>query len=155
ELIATARQFIETGKSAGYAWRSALREAIDALRALDDPRMAERADDLLDLESRVLSVLGGALASAAPQLPSDSILIANELLPSHLVALDASTLAGICLAAGGATSHVAIIAAAMDIPTLVAAGPAALRIPTGTSVVLDAESGWIYIDPPHMHVELS
>jgi multiphosphoryl transfer protein len=50
---------------------------------------------------------------------------------------------------------VSIIAAAMDIPTMVAAGPEALRVPTGTTVVLDAEAGWLYIDPPRMHVELT
>ncbi|HEY2403421.1 MAG TPA: phosphoenolpyruvate--protein phosphotransferase, partial [Steroidobacteraceae bacterium] len=118
------------------------------------PRMAERADDLLDLETRVLSALTGTVA-AGPSFPPETILIANELLPSQLVALDNTKLAGICLAAGGATSHVSIIAAAMDIPTMVAAGPEALRVPTGTTVVLDAEAGWLYIDPPRMHVELA
>jgi phosphocarrier protein FPr/phosphocarrier protein len=154
DLVDGARRLIESGKSAGYAWRAVLHDGIEALRALNDPRMAERADDLLDLESRVLSALSGHSA-AGPELPPESILIASELLPSQLVALDASKLAGICLAAGGATSHVAIIAAAMDIPTLVATGPAALRVATGTPVVLDAEGGWLYIDPPRVHVELA
>jgi phosphoenolpyruvate-protein phosphotransferase len=154
DLVEGARRLIDSGKSAGYAWRAVLRDGIEALRALNDPRMAERADDLLDLESRVLSALSGK-TTAGPALPTESILIANELLPSQLVALEGSKLAGICLAGGGATSHVAIIAAAMDIPTLVATGPAALRIATGTPVVLDAEGGWLYIDPPRMHVELA
>jgi phosphoenolpyruvate-protein phosphotransferase len=155
DLAATALGLIDRGKSASYAWRSALREAIDALRALDDARMAERADDLLDLESRVLAALGGNTMPSAPDVPPESVLIANELLPSQLVALDSANLAGISLSTGGATSHVAIIAAAMDIPTLVATGPEALRIPTGTPVVLDAENGWLYVDPPRVHVELA
>jgi multiphosphoryl transfer protein len=154
DLIAGARILIETGKSAGFAWRAVLRTAIEQLRALSDPRMAERADDLLDLETRVLSALNGQTA-AGPDFPPESILIANELLPSQLVALDSTNLAGICLAGGGATSHVSIIAAAMDIPTMVATGPGALRIPTGTPVVLDAEAGWLYIDPPRTHIELA
>jgi phosphocarrier protein FPr/phosphocarrier protein len=154
ELVDGAHTLIEQGKSAGFAWRSVLRVGIDQLRALNDPRMAERADDLLDLETRVLSALTGT-AAAGPNFPPETILIANELLPSQLVALDSTKLAGICLAAGGATSHVSIIAAAMDIPTMVAAGPEALRIATGTTVVLDAEAGWLYIEPPRMHVELA
>jgi multiphosphoryl transfer protein len=154
ELVAGARALIEKGKSASYAWRAVLGDGIAQLRALNDPRMAERADDLLDLETRVLSALSGHTA-AGPDFPPESILIANELLPSQLVALDNTKLAGICLAAGGATSHVSIIAAAMDIPTMVATGPGALRVPTGTPVILDAEAGWLYIDPPRMHVELA
>ncbi|MFL6605172.1 MAG: phosphoenolpyruvate--protein phosphotransferase [Steroidobacteraceae bacterium] len=154
DLVEGAHRLIESGKSAGHAWRAVLREGIEALRALNDPRMAERADDLLDLESRVLSALSGH-TSAGPALPAQAILIANELLPSQLVALDSTKLAGICLAAGGATSHVSIIAAAMDIPTLVATGPAALQVATGTPVVLDAEGGWLYIDPPRVQIELA
>jgi multiphosphoryl transfer protein len=154
ELIAGARSLINQGKSAGYAWRAVLRTGIEQLRALNDPRMAERGDDLLDLETRVLAALNGQTA-AGPDFPPESILIANELLPSQLVALDNTKLSGICLAAGGATSHVSIIAAAMDLPTMVATGPRALRIPTGTPVVLDAEAGWLYIDPPRMHIELA
>ena len=154
ELVGGARALINQGKSAGYAWRAVLRNGIEQLRALNDPRMAERADDLLDLETRVLAALTGHTA-AGPDFPPESILIANELLPSQLVALDNTKLAGICLAAGGATSHVSIIAAAMDIPTMVATGPGALRIPTGMPVVLDAEAGWLYVDPPRMHVELA
>jgi phosphocarrier protein FPr/phosphocarrier protein len=154
ELIAGARVLINQGKSAGHAWRAVLRTGIEQLRALNDPRMAERADDLLDLETRVLAVLNGH-AAAGPDFPPESILIANELLPSQLVALDNTKLAGICLAAGGATSHVSIIAAAMDIPTMVATGPGALRIPTGTPVVLDTEAGWLYVDPSRMHIELA
>jgi len=154
ELVDGARALIHKGKGPGYAWRAVLREGIEQLRALDDPRMAERADDLLDLETRVLSALSGT-STAGPVFPPETILIANELLPSQLVALDNTKLAGICLAAGGATSHVSIIAAAMDIPTMVATGPEALRVATGTTVVLDAEAGWLYIDPPRMHVELT
>ncbi len=154
ELVDGARILINQGKSAGYSWRAVLRVGIQQLRALNDPRMAERADDLLDLESRVISALTGA-AEAGLRFPPETILIANELLPSQLVALDNTQLAGICLAAGGATSHVSIIAAAMDIPTIVATGPEALRVPTGTTVVLDAEAGWLYIDPPRIHVDLA
>jgi multiphosphoryl transfer protein len=154
ELAAGAGDLIDGGKSAGYAWQTVMHDAIERLRALSDARMAERADDLLDLESRVLTVLGGH-SVAAPDLPPDSVLIAHELLPSQLVALDRAKLTGICLAAGGPTSHVAIIATAMDIPMLVAVGQGALRITTGTPVVVDAESGWLYRDPPRMHVELA
>jgi phosphocarrier protein FPr/phosphocarrier protein len=154
ELVDGANALIQQGKGAGYAWRAVLSGGIAQLRALNDPRMAERADDLLDLETRVLSALSGT-TSVAPSFPPETILIANELLPSQLVALDNTKLAGICLAAGGATSHVSIIAAAMDIPTMVATGAEVLRIPTGTTVVLDADAGWLYTDPPRVHVDLA
>ena len=147
ELTARATTLIAEGASAAYAWRRAIRDNIEALRALDDPRMAERVDDLLDLERQVLLALAGNAGAAIQQLPPDAILVAGQLLPSQLVALDATRLMGICLAAGGATSHVSILAAAMGIPALVAIGPAVLRIVEGTPLLLDAEGGLLHVDP--------
>src|SRR5260221_2258794 len=73
-------------------------------------------------------------------------------MPSQLIALDSSRLAGICLARGGATSHVAILGASAGGPRLVAAGPAVLDVAEGTPVVLDGEHGWIDVDPPPAEV---
>lgn len=141
ELVAAARRAIARGKSAGFAWRRAVRESADTLRALGDPRLSERVDDLLDLESQVLLTLHGEAPIVVRNLPERSILIAGDLKPSQLVSLDATRLAGICLAAGGPTSHVAILAAAMGIPALVALGPSVLDIAEGAWLVLDAEQG--------------
>ena len=148
ELVAGARVAMGNGKSASYAWRQVIRATVDALRGLNDARMAERVDDLLDLESQVLAALSGDSAGpAARELPEHTVLMAKELLPSQLVALDASRLAGICMAAGGPTSHVAILAAAMGIPVLVAMGPTVLALSDRTMVVLDAERGFLRINP--------
>jgi multiphosphoryl transfer protein len=141
ELVAAARRSIARGKSAGFAWRRAVRESADTLRALGDPRMSERVDDLLDLESQVLLTLNGEAPIVVRNLPERAILIAEDLKPSQLVSLDATRLAGICLAAGGPTSHVAILAAAMGIPALVALGSAVLDIAEEAWLVLDAEQG--------------
>ncbi|HTD10680.1 MAG TPA: phosphoenolpyruvate--protein phosphotransferase, partial [Steroidobacteraceae bacterium] len=147
ELVSGAGALLGAGKSAGFAWRSTLRAAAQALRQLPDPRLRERADDLLDLESQVLVELQGEAGGSAALLKAHSIVIARELLPSQLLALDGARIAGIGLAGGGATSHVSIIAAAMGIPTLVALGPAVLAIADGTPLVLDAARGVLETRP--------
>jgi multiphosphoryl transfer protein len=141
-----ARALVSAGKSAGFAWRTALGAAAQQLRRLSDSRLRERADDLQDLETQVLLALHGA-APAALELPPQAIVIARELLPSQLVALEGGELGGLALAAGGATSHVAIIAAARGIPALVALGPEVLSVAEGTPLVLDAEHGLLEIAP--------
>jgi phosphocarrier protein FPr/phosphocarrier protein len=147
ELVAAARRSIARGKSAGFAWRRAVRESADTLRALGDQRMSERVDDLLDLESQVLLTLNGEAPIVVRNLPERAILIAEDLKPSQLVSLEATRLAGICLAAGGPTSHVAILAAAMGIPALVALGPSVLEVAEGAWLVLDAEQGSLATAP--------
>jgi phosphocarrier protein FPr/phosphocarrier protein len=147
ELVASARRAISRGKSAAFAWRRAVRDSADTLRALGDPRMSERVDDLIDLESQVLLALSGEAPVAIPTLPERAILVAEDLKPSQLVSLDAARLAGICLAAGGPTSHAAILAAAMGVPALVALGPSVLTVTDGAWLVLDAEQGNLSIAP--------
>ena len=147
ELTESAQAVMAEGSSAAYSWRQAIRGSIEALRALGDPRMAERVDDLLDLERQVLLSLSGDAGAAMTELPPDAIVLAEELLPSQLVALDATRLVGIALEGGGATSHVSILAAAMGIPALVALGPAVRGIADGTALLLDADTGLLHPDP--------
>ena len=147
ELVAASRGAIAEGKSAAFAWRAAVRASAATLQSLADPRLAERVDDLLDLETQVLGALYGVSAGTEPAWPGTAIVIARELLPSQLVTLDAASVAGVALAGGGPTSHASILAAAMGIPALVALGPAVLAVPDGTPLVLDAGRGVLEIDP--------
>ena len=146
ELIAAARASISQDKSAGVAWRAAIGLYVDMLRASPDRRLAARADDLADLERQVLMALSG-VAPEARVLPQAAILLADDLLPSELLALDGARIAGLCMARGGPTSHVAILAAAMNVPALVAAGPGVLAIADGTPLILDGDSASLRIAP--------
>ncbi|HEX7154361.1 MAG TPA: phosphoenolpyruvate--protein phosphotransferase [Thermoanaerobaculia bacterium] len=145
ELLQKAQASIARGKSAGFAWREALEESAHALLAVGDPWVAERADDLRDLAGQVLRALAGEEPLLDP--PAGSILIGHELLPSQLAGLPPGRIAGFCTAAGGPTSHVALLAAAMNLPALVAAGPRVLSIADGTPLVLDADEGVLRIAP--------
>jgi multiphosphoryl transfer protein len=145
QLLEHAAAWIARGKSAGYAWREAVGQSASALRAVGDPRVAERADDLNDLAGQVLRALAGEAPRFDP--PAGSILIGQELLPSQLAGLTPGRIAGFCTAAGGPTSHVALLAAAMNLPAIVAAGPRVLEIAEGTPLVLDADQGLLRIAP--------
>jgi phosphocarrier protein FPr/phosphocarrier protein len=131
---------IDAGKSAAFAWRASIAASAGSLRATGDARLLERVSDLEDLERQVLREL---LGKSAPgfQAQRGAILIAHDLTPSQLIDLDVSALGGIGLAAGGPTSHVAILAATLGVPMLVSLGPAVTTLRDGTELILDAESG--------------
>ena len=137
---------IAAGRSAGAGWRAALRDASAALTATGDARLAERVADLRDLERQVLLALTGK-AAAMPMLHPDTILIADDLLPSQFLALDTERLAGICTAAGGPTAHVAILATAAGVPMVVAAGDGVLTLADGATAILDADAARLDVDP--------
>jgi multiphosphoryl transfer protein len=142
-----AGERIAGGKSAGFAWRAATRASIAALEQLSDARLRERADDLLDIESHVLMALAGEARPMNLSLPPNAVVVADEMLPSELVALDRANLKGIALSGGGPTSHVAILAAAMDVPMLAGVGPALREAPNGERVIVDAEAGRLVVAP--------
>jgi phosphocarrier protein FPr/phosphocarrier protein len=148
-----AHALIAAGKSAGYAWRTAIRRSIAALQALQDSHLRERADDLLDVESHVLLALAGEAQPLHIPLPEQAVLVADDLLPSELTALDRRRLVAICLGGGGATSHVAILAAAMEIPMLVGIGAALREVADGATVIVDADGGTLQCAPTAADLE--
>ncbi|MEG3180264.1 phosphoenolpyruvate--protein phosphotransferase [Sphingomonas sp. LT1P40] len=145
-LLTAAETRIATGTSAGFAWRGAIHDQIEVLRQTGNAHLMERIDDLIDIERQVLSTLTGAPAEAAA-IPTGAIIVADDLLPSQLVALAANKPAGICLAHGGPTSHVAILCAGMGIPALVAMGDALDGIADGMTLLLDADAGCVSTTP--------
>lgn len=147
ELTAAADSAIAAGANAAAAWCDATSAAAEALRRSGSALLAERAADLLDLQYQGLAELLGVAPVTTIDMPPDSILLADELLPSQFHALDRSRLAGICTARGGATSHVAILACAAGVPMVVAAGPAVTAIADGTLLLLDADAGQLATAP--------
>ena len=152
ELAAEAQRQIAQGRSAAFAWRAAVGGFAEALGALADRRMLERVDDLKDLERRVVAILVGDDA-AEPEIAAGAILLADEILPSQLMAIPPGRLAGLCAARGGPTSHVAILAAAMGLPAIVAAGPGVAAIGEGATLILDADLATLHTAPGAAAIE--
>ena len=147
ELNRAALAGIEQGRSAARAWQLAAAAAADTLRQAENPLLRERVADLDDLSAQMTAALLGDDGAPQMKLHDGSILIADELLPSELMSLPRDRLAGLATAGGGATSHMALIAASFGIPTLVAMGPQLSRVPEGARVLLDATAGVLVIDP--------
>jgi len=146
-IDAAAQAAVAAGKSAAFAWRGAIRRQVAMFEALDDARLRERAADLLDIEAQVLAALRGEAAPPELPLPERAVLIADDLLPSELNALDPRRLTAICLGRGGASAHVAILAAALGVPMLVGLGTALHDVADGVTVIVDADAGTLQFAP--------
>ncbi|MET0324785.1 MAG: phosphoenolpyruvate--protein phosphotransferase [Ilumatobacteraceae bacterium] len=148
DLLAAVSRTIRRGHSAGWAWREEIATRAGELENVDDPLLAARAADLGDVGNRVLAFLAGVDDTDAELPGHPVVLIADDLTPSDTAAIDPARVIGFCTAAGGPTSHTAIIARALGIPAIVGAGPAALAQPAGSIAVLDGSGGtlWIGVD---------
>ena len=139
-LLDAARDLIDRGKSAGYAWQETIRNQVEVLAGVGDTLLAERTNDLRDLEKRVLRALGDCSVTHRA-LPPEAVLAADDFTPSDLAEFDRQCVTGLVMVRGGATSHAAIIARQLGIPTLVALGEGLHQIAEGTEVIVDGNAG--------------
>ena len=146
DLLDASHALIDQGKSAAFAWQSATEHSAQALGALGNPLLAERAADLRDVGRRVVAGLVDE-SESRPSLPPDCILIADELTPSETAQLDRQHLRGFCTRGGGATGHVAILARAFGLPAICGIDAAALNLADGLQVILDGDAGILYTQP--------
>jgi phosphoenolpyruvate-protein kinase (PTS system EI component) len=131
----------------------------DALAALDDELLRQRADDVRSLGRRAARIATSQAALTGSGFPSgavgggsngapanDYILVARELGPAD-VAEYAASARGIALAAGGTMAHGAIVARSLGIPMVVGAGEALLDVNAGAPLVVDGSAGEVTLVP--------
>lgn len=135
---------IMRGHGVAWAWKKTFEARVEHQRQLSDPLLAARALDLRDAGERVLARLLGVERKALT-LCEPSIVIAEDLTPSDTLHLDMRHVVGLAISSGGPTSHTAILARTLGLPSLVAAGPALLAIPEGKQAVIDGTGGCLYL----------
>lgn len=145
ELLDMASGAIDQGKSAAFAWQQTYTAQADTLARLKSELLAQRANDLRDVGDRVLRILTGVKAEALI-LPADTVLLAEDLTPSDMANLDPTRVVGFATVAGGATSHVAILARSMGIPAIAGIEPRILDLADGTPVILDGTKGRVRLN---------
>lgn len=137
---------IENGDPATRAVRDVARHYLALFTDSPHPYIREKVSDIEDLAGRLLT----NLAPSSPDDNGDSsgrVVVAQALYPSELLKLAAESVAGIVLANGGVTSHVAIIARSLKIPMVVVQCPELMHLPETTPVLVDGEVGNVYVDP--------
>src|SRR5262245_38114086 len=104
--------------TAPEAVRSVFRRWEAKFASLEAETFRQRADDVVDLARRVLRQLEGAEASGLAAMPPDSVLVAQRLLPSDVVALSQRDVAAILVESLGPGSHAALLAREKTIPVM-------------------------------------
>ncbi len=146
DLIEIATSAIAKGKSAAFAWKSAVKSHAERLAGLRNQLLAQRANDLRDVGERVLEILTG-ITREAPSYPANAVIIAEDLTPSDTAVMERGKVMGFATVRGGATSHVAILARSLGIPALAGIEARALELPNGTPVILDGSKGTLRLNP--------
>ncbi|HNQ21902.1 MAG TPA: phosphoenolpyruvate--protein phosphotransferase [Phycisphaerae bacterium] len=135
-------EFVAAGRSAGAAVVEAGRFFADRLGQAESALVRERAADVQDVCLQLLHELYGTGArDGGPTLTQPSVVVAENLSPHQLLALDRRLLRGLVLGYAGTTSHTVVLARSFDVPTLVGVADAARRLTVGNEIIVDAHHG--------------
>ncbi|MBR9909476.1 MAG: phosphoenolpyruvate--protein phosphotransferase [Gammaproteobacteria bacterium] len=137
---------IRQGVSAAYSWSEVILEHERNFSSMADPYLRERAADVRDLGRRVLAYLQES-SKLNPEFPPNSILVGEELTASMLGEIPSEFLQGIVSVLGSGNSHIAILARAMGVPTVMGAVDLPFTQIDGREVIVDGYRGLIYTDP--------
>lgn len=137
---------IKTGQWAQGALRSVVNEHVKRFELMDDAYLRERASDVKDLGRRLLAYLQEARQQTLVY-PDNTILVSEELSPAMLGEVPEGKLVGLISVLGSGNSHVAILARAMGIPTVMGVVDLPYSKVDGIELIVDGYHGEVFTNP--------
>jgi phosphoenolpyruvate-protein phosphotransferase (PTS system enzyme I) len=143
ELIAASRC------NAEWAVSQQAEELLDQFERIEDEYLRERKADVVQVVERLLKALTGR----PRQLPAprhseeDSILVAHDLSPADVILFKQHRYGSFVTDLGGSTSHTAILARSLNIPSIVALHHARALIRENELLIVDGTSGVVIVNP--------
>jgi phosphoenolpyruvate-protein phosphotransferase (PTS system enzyme I) len=150
-LSVAPRRIIET-EHCNAEW--ALKVQADSIAAqfneIEDEYLRERRADVIQVAERVMKELSGQPGQMPPPKPgveTDLILVAHDLSPADVVQFKKHQFASFITDLGGSTSHTAVVARSLAIPSIVALHRARQMIRENELIIVDGSQGVVIVDP--------
>ncbi|MCQ2456985.1 MAG: phosphoenolpyruvate--protein phosphotransferase, partial [Clostridia bacterium] len=149
-VMSEIREKIASGRTS----ESALTEVLDSfersIASSGDELLAARAADVKDVKREMLRLLSGKEDRGLSGLPENSVLVMSELTPTMTATMDRANVAAIITEKGGVTSHSAIIARALGIPSV---SGLSLSVENGEEMIVDGTEGTAIMSPTNAEKE--
>ncbi len=140
------KRIIRTGQWAQGALRQVVMEHVQRFELMDDAYLRERASDVKDIGRRLLAYLQEERKQNLTY-PEQTIIVSEELSPAMLGEVPEGRLVGLVSVLGSGNSHVAILARAMGIPTVMGAVDLPYSKVDGIDLIVDGYHGEVYTNP--------
>lgn len=152
-MLDGAREAIAQDRwNAEWAYADQAVRLAEQFESLDDEYMRERSRDIRQVAGRVLKTMALNIAPNAAGEPEDdnelgdaAIVVAPDIAPADM--LNLKNALGFVIDMGGTTSHTAILARSMGVPSVVGLGSAAELINDDDWLILDGDQGVVLVDP--------
>jgi phosphotransferase system enzyme I (PtsP) len=137
---------IKQGQWAQGALKRVIRKHVLHFESIEDPYLRERAADFRDLGRRILAHLQSK-ESLLVEYPKNTILVSEEVTATSLMEVPHHCLRGVVSVTGSSNSHVAILAKALGLPTVMGVTGTQLAKLSGEEIIVDGYNGQIYLSP--------
>jgi phosphotransferase system enzyme I (PtsI) len=132
--------------NAEWAINSVLSKKSEAFKYVEDIYMKDRLADIYYLGQRILRNLHG-IHDDIPDLDEDSVVVAHDISPVDVVGLAKHHAIGLAIDTGGSTSHSAIVARSLGIPTVMGLEEITLKVSPGDLIFIDGFKGIVIVNP--------
>jgi phosphotransferase system enzyme I (PtsI) len=140
-------RYIETERvNAEWAVNYVLSKKSEAFKNVEDIYMKERLADIYYLGERILRNLHG-VSDDMPDLDYDSVLVAHDVSAVDVVGYAKHHAIGIATDIGASTSHSAIVAKSLGIPTIMGLEDITLSASPGDTIFMDGFNGKVILNP--------
>jgi phosphotransferase system, enzyme I, PtsP len=146
-LMNEIEDVIKSGQWAQGAVKQIINKHVLQFESLEDAYLRERAADFRDLGRRILGHLQSAERPQAVEYPKRTILVSEEVTATSILEVPEGRLAGIISGSGSSNSHVAILARALGIASVMGIQGSALAQLAGINVIVDGYHGQVYVQP--------
>ena len=135
--------------NAEWALKVQMDELLAQFDAIEDSYLRERRNDVIQVVERLMKALLGHPGYAPPHLDEGRklILVASDLSPADVVQFKQHHFASFITDGGGTTSHTAVVARSLNIPSIVALHHARQLIRENELVIVDGTQGVVIVDP--------
>jgi phosphotransferase system enzyme I (PtsI) len=134
-------------KNVEWVFMQVMEENIEMLSKAESEYLKERTLDFHDVTKRVLSSLMYRERLSLDALDEEVILVTHNLMPSDALSMSKKQIIGLCMDAGGRTSHTSILARAFEIPAVVGLSEISRLVLTDDIVIIDGSSGLVIVNP--------
>jgi len=150
-LSVAPRKIIETEQcNAEWALKVQMEALLAQFDAIEDGYLRERKTDVVQVVERVMKALSGQpghIPAPAADAEQDLILVAHDLSPADVVQFKQHRFGSFITDLGGTTSHTAVVARSLNIPSIVALHHARQLIRESELLIVDGTQGVVIVDP--------
>ena len=134
--------------NAEWALKKQMDFFVDKFEKIKDEYIKERKNDVIQVVERILKVLLGH-PRQANQVSNESsaILVAHDISPADALQFKKHRYAAFLTDMGGSTSHTAILARSLNIPSIVALQNARSLIKNNEQIIVDGNQGIVIVNP--------